>query len=112
MIVLKIPEADRNAMLSKAIDAVVNHGAGKRFELANAWMKTTLGPALRKNGVSEDWIKAATTWGKDVQEIHQLTMDAIGQGYHLPWLEDGAKDILRSVDAFNQGFLIGLGLDF
>ena len=106
MIVLKIPEADRNAMLSKAIDAVVNHGAGKRFELANDWMKTTLGPALRKNGVSEDWIKAATTWGKDVQEIHQLTMDAVGQGYHLPWLEDGAKDILRSVDAFNQGFLM------
>lgn len=106
MIVLKVPEADRNAMLSKAIDAVVNHGAGKRFELASDWMKTVLGPALRKKGVPKEAIKTLSTWGKDTNNIHKLLMDAIGEGYNLTWLEDGAQEILRSIDAFNQGFVM------
>lgn len=106
MIIMKVPEAQRHAMLNTAMRAVAQRGSGARFELANDWMETVLSPALRKNGVDEAWIKQVSTWSNWSNEIRQWTMDAIGMGYPTPWLEDGTGDIIRSVDFLNQGFLM------
>jgi hypothetical protein len=106
MILMNVPKKERHIMLSKAIIASTRDGAAKRFELAGDWMKTTMGPALRKNGVPEEWIKQVTQYSKWSDEIHQYTMDAIGKGYPLPWLLEGTGETLREIDFMNQGFLM------
>lgn len=106
MVVMNVPQKERHLMLSQAIKAVTQEGSGKRFELANNWMKTVLGPALRKNGVPEEWIKQVTQWAGWSDDPSQWSMDAIGKGYPTPWIEDGAGEMMRSVDFLNQGFLM------
>lgn len=106
MILMKVDPVERRKMLAEAIRAVTKEGRGARFELANKWMKTMLGPALRKAGVPEDEIRQLTQWANWSDEIHQWTMDAIGKGYPLPWIEDGSGEVLRSIDFINSGFLM------
>jgi hypothetical protein len=106
MIVMKIPKAKRHEMLAKTMNAVVKEGPAKRFELANDWMDTIVGTKLRQQGVPEEWVKIVTSWAGWSDGIHKWTMDAIGNSYYLPWLEDGTGEILRSVDFLNHGFLM------
>ena len=106
MIVMKVPTADRHLMLAEAIRAVTKEGAGARFDLANQWMKTMVGPSLRKAGAPEEWIDAVTKWSGWSDGIHKWSMDAIGRSYPAPWLEDGSTEIFRTIDGLNQGFLM------
>ena len=106
MILMKVPKDQRHAMLSKAIIASTKDGAAKKFELAGDWMKTVMGPALRKNGVPEEWIKQVTQYSKWTDAIRQYTMDALGKGYPTPWLLEGAGETMREIDFMNQGFLM------
>jgi hypothetical protein len=106
MVVMKIPKTLRHEMISKAIKATTTEGPKARFDLANEWMKTVVGSKLRNQGVPELWIEKVTSWAGWSDGIHQWTMDRIGQGYYLPWLEDGTGEILRSVDFLNNGFLM------
>lgn len=105
MKILKVPQADRHLMISKAIDAVVNKGPAARYELANDFMAAAIGPALRRNGAPEAWIKQITTWGGWDDSIRQWTMDKMGEGYAALWAGNDA-DFMRSIDFFNSGFLM------
>jgi hypothetical protein len=104
LIIMKVPTVERHAMLSKAIKAVVADGAGARFELANEWMSTMVGPTLRETGMPEDWIRKVTKWAGWSDGIQKWTMDALGEGYKLASMGDG--EMIRIVDALNQGFLM------
>jgi hypothetical protein len=106
MIVMKIPTADRHGMLAEAIRAVTKEGPGARFDLANRWMDTMVGPSLRKQGVPEEWIKSVTKWSGWSDGIHKWSMDAFGRGYPTPWLEDGSTEIFRTLDGLNSGFIM------
>jgi hypothetical protein len=106
MIVMKIPTADRHVMLSEAIRAVTQKGAGARFDLANTWMNTMVGPSLRKQGVPEEWIELVTKWSGWGDGIHKWSMDAFGRGFPAPWLEDGSSEIFRTIDGLNTGFIM------
>jgi hypothetical protein len=106
MIVMKIPTADRHAMLAETIAAVTKKGPGARFDLANKWMNTMVGPALRKQGVPEEWIELVTKWAGWGDGIHKWSMDAVGRGFPVPWLEDGSSEIFRTIDGLNSGFIM------
>ena len=106
MVVMKVPKAKRHEMLSMTMKAMVEEGSKARFDLANKWMDTVVGEQLRKNGMPEEMVKVITSWAGWDDGIHRWTMDAIGQGYYLPWLEDGTGEILRSVDFLNNGFIM------
>lgn len=101
-----VEQGARHEMLAKAISAVTKEGPGARFELANDWMKTMLRPALEKAGMPEKDIRQITQWSRWTDAPVQWTMNAIGQGYPTPWIEDGAGEIIRSIDMMNQGFLM------
>jgi hypothetical protein len=106
MIVMKIPKAKRHETLARAMNAVVKEGPKARMELANDFMDAIVGTKLRQQGVPEEWVKIVTSYAGWSDGVHQWTMDMIGQGYYLPWLEDGSGDMLRMVDFLNYGFLM------
>lgn len=106
MVIMKVPTAERHAFLSRALNAVTKEGPGARFELANDWMKTVVTPALKKNGVPDEWIKTITSWAGWNDSVHLWSMDAIGRGYPTPWLTDTSGDVLRTIDTMNRGFIM------
>lgn len=106
MVVMKVPNESRHAMLSKAIEAVATGRVDRRFALADDWMNTVLRPSLEGAGVSEEWIQQLTRWSGWSDDVQQWTMDAIGQGYPLSWLADGTGQVLMSTDLIAKGFMM------
>lgn len=106
MVVMKVPTADRHAMLSKLMKAVAKGEVATRFSLSDDFTKTIVGPALRKNGVPENIIDAVSKWAGETNGLLNWSFDAVGQGYPTPWLTDGTGEVLRSTDLIQKGFMM------
>lgn len=106
MTIMKVPKEARYEMLSDAINAVVTRQTDKRFDLANKWAETVIGPQLRANGVPEEFIKDVSKWSGWSDGIEQWTSDAIGQGYPTPYFADGVGEVVRMVDFMPKGFMM------
>lgn len=106
MTIMKVPKEARYEMLSDAINAVVTRQTDKRFDLANKWAETVIGPQLRANGVPEEFIKDVSKWSGWSDGIEQWTSDAIGQGYPTPYFADGVGEVVRMVDFMSKGFMM------
>jgi hypothetical protein len=104
MTVMKVPIADRHAMLSTLMNAVAKGEVSKRFDLAKQFTKTIIGPALRKNGAPEEFIDTVSDWAGKTDDIQQWSFTATGQGYPTPWLADA--EVLRSTDLMQKGFMM------
>lgn len=107
MIVMKVSKSDREVMLAQAIRAVTKEGPGARFELASTFVGAIMGPALRKNGVPEEWIRDVTKYALKDDGIRRWAMDSMGAGFPAPWLQDGIDGgIFRTIDGMNSGFVM------
>jgi len=106
MEVMNIPKADRHVMLSDAIKTVVTGDVGKRFELGNKFHKTILTPALEKAGVPKEWIDNVARFEGQTDGSFKWSMDAMGDGYPIMWMDDGSGEVLRSTDLMAKGFMM------
>jgi hypothetical protein len=104
MVVMKVPNADRYTMLSSLMKAVAKGEVSERFGLAKQFTKTIIGPALRENGVPEEFIDTVSDWAGKTDDIQQWSFDAFGRGYPTPWLADA--EVLRSTDLMQKGFMM------
>ena len=106
MTIMKVPKKEKYEMLSDLIKASVNGETSRRFELADKFQKTIIAPALRKNGVPEEWIDDVAKWSGWNDGVEQWSMDAIGQAYPTPWFDDGTGEVIRMNDFMAKGFMM------
>jgi hypothetical protein len=106
MEVMNVPKAEKNIMLSKAIKSVATGDMGRRFDLANEFHQTILAPALKAKGVPDEWIANVAKFEGATNGGYQWSMDAIGNGYPITWLDDGTGEVLRSTDLMAKGFMM------
>lgn len=106
MTVMKVPDAERYAMLSTAMRAVANGDVSQRFALQYQWTKTVITPALVKAGVPQDWIDQVAKWAGETDAVQQWSVDKLGQGYPTPWFSDGTGEVIRSTDMMAKGFMM------
>lgn len=106
MTVMKVPNAERYAMLSTAMRAAANGDVSQRFALQYQWTKTVITPALSKAGVPQDWIDQVAKWAGETDAVQQWSVDALGQGYPTSWFSDGTGEVIRSTDMMAKGFMM------
>lgn len=104
MIVMKVPKADRHAMLSALMKAVAKGEVSERFALSKQFTKTIIAPQLRKKGIPESVIDEVADWAGKTDDVQQWSFTAVGGGYPTPWLADA--EVLRSTDLMQKGFMM------